>query len=371
MKQLRDSLGKTKPTISFKTLAKLTIILQRFEYKKFKMALDIKTAAKLSLLIPAYDGNPSGRKSFLDAVGLVQQIVPPAQQNAALQLILSKLTGKARDLFSETPENFNTITNKIKDNCVDKTTSDNISNKLKHIKVKPDLSDTTKEIEDLCSKLTESYIREEIPENVARTMSKKAGVQALIKNSKKSETQMMLKVGKFENISEAINLVLENEDDQPSASIFRASAARNNNNNNNNIRPSISPSRYYYNRNRFGYRNNQQHRNYNNNFNNNNNNNFNRNNNRFRGNNRVFRGNFNRFPNQRARGNQQIFLANSNEQMQQQAPVATNAYEQASLQPQLVMHQQPGQILQASPTQQIRQTPSNFGQQNFLGNIQQ
>lgn len=76
---------KLKTTIKFKTLAKIVVIL-----KRFKMALDIKTASKLVSLIPTYDGNPGGVKSFIDAITLVESIVPENQQNAAIQLILTK-----------------------------------------------------------------------------------------------------------------------------------------------------------------------------------------------------------------------------------------------------------------------------------------
>lgn len=67
------------------------------------MALHIKTASELASLIPTYDGNPLGVKSFNDAITLVETIVPAANTAAAIQLILTRLTGKARDLFTDVP----------------------------------------------------------------------------------------------------------------------------------------------------------------------------------------------------------------------------------------------------------------------------
>lgn len=99
------------------------------------MALDIKTAAELATLIPAYDGNTAGIKSFIDAVNLAKTIVPAGNKAAAIQIILTKLSGKARNLFAATPDEYDVITEQLKTHCSDKTNSDLALVNLKNLKI--------------------------------------------------------------------------------------------------------------------------------------------------------------------------------------------------------------------------------------------
>lgn len=80
----------------------------------------------------------------------------------------------------------------------------------------------TKETETLAGKLKQAYIREEVPNEVATKLANKAAIQTLITASQKQETKMLLKVGKFDSFSEALNIVVENEyfSNEPSASIM-------------------------------------------------------------------------------------------------------------------------------------------------------
>lgn len=249
-KLIRNKLNELKSKVNkFRALAKLIIILKRYNSN---MALDIKTASELATLIPTFDGNSKGTKSFIDAVRLAETIVPAANKKAAIQLIFTKLTGKARDLFTVAPEEYEGIINKLQTNCIDKTTSESALTKLKNTKPKNDIQAFTTEVDKLCDALTQAYIREQIPDVAARNLSKKSAIQTLIDGSKKTETKMMLKVGKFETLTEAINLVIENEQStEHDANNRQVLQARQNN------FKKFPNNRYHNNRN-YGYQNNYQ-----------------------------------------------------------------------------------------------------------------
>lgn len=180
-------------------------------------AFNIATAAQLASLVPAFDGKLSGTKGFIDAVELAKTIVPEANHQSAIRLVLTKLSGKARDLFTEQPGTLDAIIQKVKDNCSEKDSSDLVSANLKNLKIKKaeDVGQFTKEVDNLCDNLAQAYIREEVPGEVAKKLAQKQAIQTLIENSQKSETKIMLRVGKFTNLSEALNIMLENEQSGP------------------------------------------------------------------------------------------------------------------------------------------------------------
>ena len=226
-----------KRKFKLKILAKLIIWCKR-AHTAVSMALNIKTAAELATLIPAYDGNSGGVKSFVDAVNLVKTIVPAENKAAAIQVILTKLSGKARNLFATIPDDYDGITQALISNCSEKSTSDSAKSNLNNLKLKSpsDLQNFTKQVDSLAEKLTETYITEKIPSEVAKKMSQKAAIQTLVANASNSETKIMLKVGKFTNLQEAINIMVENENVTTSTSnavVLNATSNRNRYQNNN------------------------------------------------------------------------------------------------------------------------------------------
>lgn len=74
-----------------------------------------------------------------------------------------------------------------------------------------DLQNFSKQIDILAEKLKETYIREQFSSDAAKRMSQRAAVQTMINSSSNSETKMMLKIGKFDSLQEAINIMVENE----------------------------------------------------------------------------------------------------------------------------------------------------------------
>lgn len=230
------------------------------------MAFNIATAAQLAQLIPAFDGKPSGSKSFIDAVELTKTIVAEANHASAIQLVLTKLTGRARDLFSVAPATLDEIIQKIKDNCSETGSCDLAAANLKNLKLKKtdDMVNFSKDVENLCENLAQAYIREQVPGDVAKKLAQKQAIQTLISNSHNSETKIMLKVGKFTTVQEALNVMVENEQTSQgsTASILHANVnERKNHRYPNNGRgyqqnygyrtPNNRPTNFYGNRGRF------------------------------------------------------------------------------------------------------------------------
>lgn len=281
------------PKLRFKRIINFVIIANRF---KLKMALDVTTASKLADLIPSYNGNPEGAKSFIDAINFVNDVTTEAQKPGVIKLAMTKLTGKARELFAEIPDNLQIIITKITENCFDKTSADLILSSLQNTKcIKSDIHKFTKEVEELCEKLVRAYVREGIPTDVAKKLAQKASVKTIINEAQNNETKMMLKIAKFDNLKEAVNIFIENENTaNASAAVFQARTNRRFENSSRNFRPNNSRGGGYSNRNqahdrsRSNYNNNYNNRSSNRNFNNQNNNRGNRyNHSRNRGNNRY------------------------------------------------------------------------------------
>lgn len=192
----------------FKTAVNTIIAKNRLN----KMALDIATASKIAELIPVYDGSPEGAKSFTDAITFLNSVVTDQQKPGTIRLALTKLTGKARELFTDVPADLNTIVTKITDNCVDRTSADLVLSNLQNIKwQRNETQKYTADIEKMCEKLTRAYISEQIPTDVARKLALKAAIKAMINQSSSTETKMMLRIGKFETLKEACNIMIEND----------------------------------------------------------------------------------------------------------------------------------------------------------------
>lgn len=175
------------------------------------MALDIGTASKIAELILAYDGSPEGAKSFTDAITFLNSIVTEGQRPGTIQLALTKLTGKARELFTEVLGDLPTFVTKITENCVDKTSADLILSNLRNIKLqRNETQKYTTDIVKMYEKLVRAYAREQISTEVARKLAPKASIEATIYQSTSSETKMMLRIEKFETLKEACNVMIEN-----------------------------------------------------------------------------------------------------------------------------------------------------------------
>lgn len=124
----------------------------------------------------------------------------------AVKFIKTRLSGKARSGFPDNIAMIDALIDHIKTKCKDTTTPDTIVAKLNSTKQRGQITHFCEEIEDLCNKLENCNIRQDVPENVAKKMTTKAGVTALINGINASETKLILKAGNFASIKEAKNI---------------------------------------------------------------------------------------------------------------------------------------------------------------------
>ena len=99
--------------------------------------------------------------------------MPNEKKAAAIQVILTKLSGKARNLFNTTPLEVDEIVTTLNSNCCEYGNSDLALANLKNLKKKPaeETQSFTKQVDILAEKLSAAYIRKQIPSEVARKMA--------------------------------------------------------------------------------------------------------------------------------------------------------------------------------------------------------
>lgn len=249
---INQHLGITKKHISFKTLAKLIVILNRMAQ------LDFKTA---TALVQVYDGSAENIDSFIDSVNFLKEISGTVPEQTIIKFVKTRLTGKARLGLPPKLDTVDQLLKDVKTRCQIKLSPDNITNKLKCLKVKETQS-LCDEIEILTTKLKNIYLEQNIPENVANDMTVKIGVTTLIEKIENPETRLLLKAGTFSSVSAACEKAIENETSNSSQILpVRPSSYGYNYQNNFQQPPHFSNNRYP---NRFQYQSfNQSYPNYN------------------------------------------------------------------------------------------------------------
>lgn len=167
---------------------------------------------------------------------LLQELIQPAHEAMAVKFIKTRLSGKARSGFPENLATIDDLINHIKLKCKDPTTPDIIIAKLNATKQRGQITSFCEEIDNLCAKLENCYILQEIPENIAKTMSTKAGVTALINGINASDTKLILKAGNFSSIKEALQKAQECATDTSPSQIFNVRRRQQNERHKSNFR---------------------------------------------------------------------------------------------------------------------------------------
>lgn len=181
------------------------------EYQEEEMANIIETIKTISSLIPSYDGSNDNLSSFISALKAGKTILTNDNTVAAVQVVLSKLSGKARAAVGENPRNFDEIINELEAKCTSKTSPDVFVAKLQDLKQIGDINKFTDSVEKLTQQLERAYIAEKIPVDTAQKMAIKQGVKALYTGVKNPETKILLKAAEFKTLSAAIEKTVENE----------------------------------------------------------------------------------------------------------------------------------------------------------------
>lgn len=179
------------------------------------MPFDIKEA---TAIVQPYNGSHDGLNTFIDSANLLKDIIEAANLPTAIKFLRTRLTGKAR---LGLPDNFETIDDliaNVKSRCEVIVTPENILAKLKATRQKGDTDNFLNDVDSLCSQLHATYIVSGVPDDVAKKMATKAGVEALTAGVISQETKIILKAGNFTDVKQAIQKVAENTNSSTSNS---------------------------------------------------------------------------------------------------------------------------------------------------------
>lgn len=168
---------------------------------------DVRTA---TAVVQIYDGASDGLQAFVDACSLMKELTAEAHNEMLLKFLKTRITGKARLGLPNNINTYDRFITHIKEKCQDVTSPEQIMAKLKSIKQKENLDSFCEQIETISEKLKNTYLQQQIPEEVVKKMVKKAAVDALINGVSNSETKLILKAGSFDSVKDAIQKVQEN-----------------------------------------------------------------------------------------------------------------------------------------------------------------
>ena len=177
----------------------------------------IKTA---STLIPEFDGNSDHLSRVINAIKALSTVVTEATKVTAIQVILSKLSGKARSAVGENPQEIQEIIDGLQAKCSNICQPEVILAKLDNERQTADLTKFTEQIEKLTLQLENAYIAERVPLATASRLALRAGTKALANGLKNKETQLIIKAGKFDTLTEVISKANENEKSTGNNAVF-------------------------------------------------------------------------------------------------------------------------------------------------------
>lgn len=243
--------------------------------KRVNMQVSEVIRTTSSILPTSFSGKPDELRSFLDALSLLQSIMSSesvANKTIAVNLIKTRLTGKARDAI-RTESSIEAIAIALSNN-IKVPTSAEITTKLNGLKQSGTALDYVKQVEEMAEKLKRAYLDEGVSSQQSEVYVSRATAQALIKNARSERVKTVLEAGNFASATDATAKFISVVSETSSAQTLNFSRGRqgnryrdNNRYNNNN-----------YNRNRRSNHNNNNQNNRNNN-NNNGGRNYNRRNN--------------------------------------------------------------------------------------------
>ncbi|XP_055633053.1 probable serine/threonine-protein kinase clkA [Toxorhynchites rutilus septentrionalis] len=199
------------------------------------MASILEIIKTTSSIVPQFDGNIDKLKAFADALNLVKTFETPENKATIINVILTKLEGRARNAFTETPTSVSEISKILKAKI---TTSppEQVLAKMANLKQNGGIEQFCLDLEKLVFSLETAYTAKEIPPQVAKSMANKEGVKHLAGGLKNEKTSLIIRAGNFNSYSDAMTKALEENLNNASASVFAYSQTnRNANRFNNNV----------------------------------------------------------------------------------------------------------------------------------------
>ena len=178
------------------------------KFKKFRMANLSETTKTVSTLMPQYDGSADKFTSVIDALEIIKSLETDANKQTIVGVILTKFDTKVRHSFGVKPESVDAIIASLKE-TVKKTPPETVIAKLSTCKQKQSLTEYLNEIEALSIQLENAYISKQIPIQVAKDLAIKETIKHMANGLKTEQTKIVLLAGNFNQLSQAIDKVLE------------------------------------------------------------------------------------------------------------------------------------------------------------------
>lgn len=208
--------------IKFKTVAQAILFAIKLnKVIQVKMANNLEIIKVIGSLVPSYDGSTEKLDSVVAALTAINTLINDDNRALAIQVVLSKLEGKARSAVGQNPADITTIIDRLKQKCFKPDQPDVIIAKLNATRQTNELETFTNQIERLALELEKAYIAEGIPIDAATKISTKAAVKSLTAGIKNNETKLILKAGQFETLSAAVGKAAENESTEKPQNVYQ------------------------------------------------------------------------------------------------------------------------------------------------------
>lgn len=193
---------------SFKILSRVVISFSKL-LKQVRMA-NVQEMIKLtSTLIP--HGSVDKLPAVLSALEALKTLITNENRAVTIQVVLSRLEGKARVAVGDNSATIDIIINNLKQKCDKRPQPETLLAKLNASKQTGNINEFAKQIETLTLELESCYLTENVPIEVASKLATRAGVKALTVGVRSPETKIILKAGQFNTLASAGEKAIENE----------------------------------------------------------------------------------------------------------------------------------------------------------------
>lgn len=177
-------------------------------------------------LIPEFNGDIDDLQRFIDALTLVKEDVGN-HEVTAVQLIKTKLSGKARTCIDDRDNTIDRVIDKLK-LSVKGETSEVLMGRLMNLKQNSkSASAYTEDIVKLVDSLKTAYIEEGLTYDIADKFATKEAIRAMQKNGNSDDVKFVMKAGNFVDMNEAISKFIAVSNDQSAKPVMYMNMNRN------------------------------------------------------------------------------------------------------------------------------------------------
>lgn len=176
----------------------------------------IKFIELATKILPEFDGKFKNLQKFLDALNLLESL-KETHENLAVQIIQTKISGTARISINDLTS-IAAIADKLK-TVIKGDSTDILVSKLMtaHQGSKPN-SVYAQEIDELSKMLSNAYISDGLPPQIANKYAVQATVKALAKNLNNDRTRIIIEAATFDTIDQITEKIMSTDIHQSSVS---------------------------------------------------------------------------------------------------------------------------------------------------------